>query len=48
MQMRSLIIDTKTITLTYSFVLSISDITGNSKFAVRVNIAEQHESTKIQ
>ena len=40
--------DTKTITLTYTdFVEKRSDITGNLKFAVRVDIAEQHENTKI-
>ena len=40
--------DTKTITLTYTdFVEKRSDITGNLKFAVRVDIAEQHEDTKI-
>ena len=40
--------DTKTITLTYTdFVEKRSDITGNLKFAVRVDITEQHENTKI-
>ena len=40
--------DTKTITLTYTdFVEKRSDITGNLKFAVRVDITKQHENTKI-
>ena len=40
--------DSKTITLTYTnFVENHSDITGNLRFAVRVDIAEQQESTKI-
>ena len=39
--------DTKTITLTYTdFVEKRSDITGNLKFAVRVDITKQHENTK--
>lgn len=40
--------DTKTITLTYTdFVEKRSDITGNLKFAVRVDITKQHENTKV-